>query len=97
MPDVKPYSPKEIEDLRAFLERRRVASPTMQRFYTNTGQDPSIEAFGRLLATLDLQRGPCPECKGRGWHVGDCHPRESCGVCSGTGVAPMAVFQASAP
>ena len=27
----------------------------------------------------------CPECKGRGWHVGDCHPREVCGACDGTG------------
>lgn len=27
----------------------------------------------------------CPECKGRGWHMGDCHPRETCGVCDGTG------------
>jgi hypothetical protein len=29
----------------------------------------------------------CPECKGRGWHPGDCHPREECGVCGGTGCA----------
>lgn len=31
----------------------------------------------------------CPECKGRGWHVGDCHPRETCGVCDGSGVLPV--------
>ena len=28
---------------------------------------------------------PCPECNGRGWHVGECHPREECGACYGTG------------
>lgn len=32
-------------------------------------------------------REPCTECKGRGWHVGDCHPQESCGACAGTGYA----------
>jgi len=30
----------------------------------------------------------CHYCKGRGWHVGDCHPCETCGVCDGTGVLP---------
>ncbi len=29
----------------------------------------------------------CEECKGRGWHIGDCHPREECGACKGTGLA----------
>lgn len=29
----------------------------------------------------------CPECKGRGWHPGDCHPREECAKCEGTGWA----------
>ena len=29
---------------------------------------------------------PCPECKGRGWHVGECHPREACGICRGSGL-----------
>jgi hypothetical protein len=33
---------------------------------------------------------PCVECKGRGWHPGDCHPRETCGVCDGSGFAPAA-------
>jgi hypothetical protein len=28
----------------------------------------------------------CPECKGRAWHVGECHPRETCGVCCGSGL-----------
>jgi hypothetical protein len=28
---------------------------------------------------------PCDACKGRGWFVGDCHPREVCGTCNGTG------------
>jgi hypothetical protein len=28
----------------------------------------------------------CTECKGRGWHVGECHPREACGACE-NGVA----------
>ena len=27
----------------------------------------------------------CNECKGRGWHIGECHPREECGACAGTG------------
>jgi len=27
----------------------------------------------------------CLECGGRGWHVGECHPRETCGVCEGSG------------
>lgn len=30
----------------------------------------------------------CPECRGRGWHVGDCHPQETCGVCDGAGKVP---------
>jgi len=25
----------------------------------------------------------CKECNGKGWHHGDCHPRETCGVCNG--------------
>jgi hypothetical protein len=30
--------------------------------------------------------GPrCDACKGRGWIPGDCHPREVCGTCNGTG------------
>jgi hypothetical protein len=30
--------------------------------------------------------GPrCDACKGRGWVPGDCHPREVCGTCNGTG------------
>jgi hypothetical protein len=39
----------------------------------------------------------CPECKGRGWHVGDCHPRETCGVCDGTGRAFAAKLPAPSP
>jgi hypothetical protein len=31
---------------------------------------------------------PCLSCKGRGWHHGDCHPREVCGACDGTGYGP---------
>lgn len=27
----------------------------------------------------------CPDCKGRGWHVGECHPQEVCGTCGGNG------------
>lgn len=27
----------------------------------------------------------CVPCKGRGWVPGDCHPREVCGACDGTG------------
>lgn len=30
----------------------------------------------------------CAECKGRGWHVGECHPQETCGCCEGRGVVP---------
>ena len=29
----------------------------------------------------------CECCAGRGWHVGECHPQEECGRCSGTGYA----------
>ncbi len=29
----------------------------------------------------------CKDCDGRGWNVGECHPREVCDGCSGTGVA----------
>lgn len=28
---------------------------------------------------------PCKDCNGRGWHRGDCHPRETCGTCLGSG------------
>ncbi len=27
----------------------------------------------------------CTECGGRGWHPGDCHPHEVCGICDGFG------------
>lgn len=27
----------------------------------------------------------CAECDGRGWHIGECYPREECGGCGGTG------------
>lgn len=27
----------------------------------------------------------CNDCDGRGWNVGDCHPREECAKCAGTG------------
>lgn len=27
----------------------------------------------------------CAECKGRGWHIGECHPQEECGACLATG------------
>lgn len=33
-------------------------------------------------------RDDCRECRGRGWHIGECHPRETCGVCDGTGKRP---------
>lgn len=33
-------------------------------------------------------RVKCTECNGRGWHIGDCHPWETCGVCDGTGCLP---------
>lgn len=28
---------------------------------------------------------PCTACDGRGWHVGECHPQETCGACDGLG------------
>ena len=31
------------------------------------------------------EREKCPSCKGRGWHIGECHPQEACGACVGTG------------
>lgn len=30
----------------------------------------------------------CPDCKGRGWHIGECHPQEECGTCLGSGRVP---------
>lgn len=27
----------------------------------------------------------CPWCQGRGWHHGECHPKEQCGGCDGNG------------
>lgn len=30
----------------------------------------------------------CPECRGRGWNVGECHPQETCGACDGAGKVP---------
>lgn len=38
-----------------------------------------------LLVPLDPP-GKCLECTGRGWHPGDCHPRETCAACDGTGL-----------
>jgi hypothetical protein len=34
----------------------------------------------------DLSTPKCPECEGRGWHIGECHPRETCGICNGSGL-----------
>jgi hypothetical protein len=36
---------------------------------------------------------PCPECLGRGWHVGECHPQETCGTCLGGKVVPVSSFR----
>ncbi len=33
----------------------------------------------------------CEDCKGRGWYVGECHPREVCNFCDGLGMYPYAV------
>lgn len=35
----------------------------------------------------------CTECDGRGWHVGECHPRETCGVCMGLGTDELPVMK----
>ena len=37
------------------------------------------------------ETAPCPYCKGRGWHHGDCHPQETCGVCNGHGRIPKEI------
>jgi DnaJ-class molecular chaperone len=37
-----------------------------------------------------LTPSKCDECKGRGWHHGDCHPAEICGICNGFGTIDAA-------
>lgn len=39
-------------------------------------------------AEIERGRAKCAECGGRGYHVGELHPRETCGVCAGLGLAP---------
>ena len=39
-----------------------------------------------------LPVGPCSECNGRGWHIGECHPREQCGACGAKGGAFPLLF-----
>jgi hypothetical protein len=34
---------------------------------------------------VEDEREKCRECNGRGWNVGECHPREECGICEGAG------------
>ena len=35
----------------------------------------------------------CAECNGKGWNVGDCHPRERCGFCLGLGTDEIPVMK----
>jgi hypothetical protein len=37
---------------------------------------------------MTLARERCRECRGHGWNVGECHPREECGWCWGKGIEP---------
>lgn len=50
--------------------------------------DP-VGFLGRVCEELEELRAArtmkCRECRGRGWHVGECHPQETCGVCDGSG------------
>lgn len=50
---------------------------------------PCVECQAWLVKLDDAQpdQTKCAECKGRGWHVGECHPREECGACLATGLA----------
>ena len=47
--------------------------------------DGCVCARFRPTVYRDPSTDMCPECNGRGWHPGDCHPMETCGVCGGTG------------
>lgn len=50
-------------------------------------QSQARAAIAALAATqVDEDAGPpCASCAGRGWNSGECHPRETCGVCLGSG------------
>lgn len=50
-----------------------------------------LTAYFRYLRQQGCERqGLCIECGGGGWHVGECHPRETCGSCDGSGRATAA-------
>lgn len=40
-----------------------------------------------LVLTAHPEPVKCEVCGGKGWHIGECHPREECATCSGTGRA----------
>lgn len=54
-------------------------------------QESGLNEYERLAA-VRRAAGPterCKECNSRGWHWGDCHPRETCGVCDGAGIVAV--------
>jgi len=49
-----------------------------------------------MTAPDDAKR--CPDCGGRGWYIGECHPQEKCDSCNGTGgVRPPAPIERVGP
>ncbi len=62
------------------------------RWHTSDGLDICtehakglIEEEASYVLTLLETDKRCPDCSGRGWHVGECRPQETCGTCNGTG------------
>jgi hypothetical protein len=95
----KGHPPPHILDL---FDRTEPREPTTPAYPATIGASPTGDARpepdfldsmisahnAEALAKATTVR--CPECKGRGWHPGDCHPREECGRCDGTGRCPPA-------
>lgn len=75
----------ESEAARARL--RRACEAARSKLTFDGAEVRTVEARVLLIDALYEDIGKCPDCAGRGWYVGECHPQEKCGSCNGTGVA----------
>lgn len=69
------------------IEALRALEALAERF-TRQGMIPGAADLIGILSVPGMPcAAACSSCKGRGWHVGECHPREVCGDCDGNGRA----------
>lgn len=81
------------------LKRTAIGTRTIDSMRTQAGSEwnpPGDCHLRDFLAAVAGCLGPCAECGGKGWHIGDCHPRETCGACNGAGVKQLGVEDARA-